>query len=100
MILIGPPVQPTPKDLPGEETSAGLAYPALVDEETSVGTRAFSKREEAVRWNAEGFAMGSSWRLVGMGDDQRVEELQELVEVTLEQNEQRFSNWRRDRRRR
>jgi len=54
------------------------------------------EEDETVRWSADGFAMGSPWRLVVMGDEKRKAECQDLVEETLEENVRRFSTWRRD----
>lgn len=51
---------------------------------------------EATRWRAEGWAMGSQWRLVMMGNEARRDEFVELVETTLEENVCRFSTWRQD----
>jgi thiamine biosynthesis lipoprotein ApbE len=52
--------------------------------------------KEATRWGADGWAMGSQWKLVVIGDEARKAECVELVEATLEESVVRFSTWRRD----
>ncbi|MFC7336422.1 ATP-dependent RNA helicase HrpA [Haloferula chungangensis] len=57
-----------PGEVPEEaETSAGVAYPALVDELESVGTRAFSRLEDAAQSHRAGVA-----RLLMMAQPEQV----------------------------
>lgn len=63
---------------------------------TAVVLAGCETKDGAVRWSAGGSAMGSEWRLVMMGGEEREAEFRELVEEILEENDRRFSTWRRD----
>ena len=54
------------------------------------------RRAAAERWDAEGEAMGSTWRLVMLGHAGRKEECRRMVDSVLEENERIFSTWRPD----